>query len=67
MNEPIPDADEADIAEQARPVDDGIDEPDAVPDEHGETREADAGVLLDQQLVVCGHDDDHPPAVPRRR
>lgn len=39
MIEPIPHADEADIAEQARAVDDGIDEcDDAVPDELARTR-----------------------------
>jgi hypothetical protein len=62
MIKPIPHADEADIAEQARPVDDGIDECDAVPDELGENRDADAGDLVDQKLSVSGQDDDHPPA-----
>lgn len=66
MNEPFPHAGEADIAEQARLVDDGIDdEYDPVPDELGENRDADAGDLLDQQLSVSGHDDDHTLAVGR--
>ena len=38
MIEPLPPADEADIAEQARPVDAGIDECEVVPDELGENR-----------------------------
>jgi hypothetical protein len=60
--EPIPPADEADMAGQARLVDDGIDECDVVPDELGENRDADAGDMLDQQRSVSGDDDDHPPA-----
>ena len=65
MIEPIPPADEADIAEQARPVDAGIDECDVGPDELGENRDADAGDVLDQQRSVSGDDDDHPPAAGR--
>lgn len=66
MIEPIPPADEADIAEQARFVDDGIDdECDPAPVELGENRDADAGDVLDQQLSVSGDDDDHPPAAGR--
>jgi hypothetical protein len=61
LNEPIPHADEADLAGQARMVDDGIDECDAVPDELGENRDADAGDLPDRQRPVSGQDNDHPP------
>ncbi len=48
MIDPLPPADEADIAEQARPVDAGIDECDVVPDELVENRDADAGDVLDR-------------------
>jgi hypothetical protein len=65
MIEPIPHADEADIAEQTRPVDDGIDECDTVPDQLGENQDADAADLLDQKLSVSGQDDDDPPAAGR--
>jgi hypothetical protein len=65
MIEPVPHADDADIAEQARTVDDGIDECDALPDVLVESRDADAGDLLDQKLSVSGQDDDHPPAAGR--
>lgn len=65
MIKPIPHADEADIAEQTRPVDDGIDECDTVPDQLGENQDADAADLLDQKLSVSGQDDDDPPAAGR--
>ena len=52
MIKPIPHADEADIAEETRPVDDGIDECDTVPDQLGENQDADAADLLDQKLSV---------------
>jgi hypothetical protein len=55
--EPIPHADEADIAKQARAVDDGIDERDTVPDELDENQDADAGDLLEEQLPVSAQDD----------
>jgi hypothetical protein len=61
----IPHGDEADIAEQARPIDDGIDECDAAPDLLGENRDADATDVLDQKLAVFGQDDDRPPAAGR--
>ena len=67
---PIPPADKADIAEQARLVDAGIDELcDVVPDELGETRDADAGDALDQQRAVPATMTitRRLPAVPRRR
>lgn len=63
--EPIPRADEADIAEQARPVDDGIEECDALPDSLGDSWDADATDVFDQKLSVSGQDDDHPPATDR--
>ncbi len=65
MIEPIPHADEADIAEQTRPVDDGIEEYDASPDALGDGWDADATDLFDQKLSVSGHDDDHPSAADR--
>ena len=48
MIEPIPHAGEADIAEQARPLDDGIDEYDALPELLCDNQDADATDLLDQ-------------------
>jgi hypothetical protein len=65
MIEPIPDADEADVAEQTRPVDDDVDGWDAVPDELGDDHNADAGDALDQRLAIAADDDDHPPASAR--
>ena len=61
MIESIPHADEADIAEQARPVGDGIEECDTLPDALGDNRDADVADLIDQKLSVSGQDDDHPP------
>ncbi len=58
--EPIPDADEADVAEQARPVDDDIEECDALPDALGDNWNADASDLFYQKLSVSVQDDDHP-------
>jgi hypothetical protein len=60
--EPIPDADAADVAEQARPVDDDIEQCDALPDLLGDNRDADTADLFDQKLSVSGQDDDHPTA-----
>jgi hypothetical protein len=65
MIEPMPHADEADIAEQARPGENAIDEYDAIPDKPGENQDGDVGGLLDQKLLVFGHDEDHPPAAGR--
>ena len=61
MIEPIPNADKADIAEQARSVDDD-EQCDALPDLLGDNRDADIAEIFDQKLYVSGHDDDHPPA-----
>ncbi len=61
MIESIPHADEADIAEQARPVDDDLEECNGLPGALGDNREADVADLFDQKLSVSGHDDDHPP------
>lgn len=62
MIEQFPHADVADIAEQARPVDDASDECDAVPYVLDDNRDVDTGDLLDQQVPVPGRDDDYPPA-----
>jgi hypothetical protein len=63
--EPIPDADEADIAGQALPIDDGIEEGDALPDALDDNPDADATDLFDQKLSAPGQDDDHPSAADR--
>jgi len=49
-------------AEQARPVDDDIEQCDALPDLLGDNRDADTADLFDQKLSVSGQDDDHPTA-----
>jgi hypothetical protein len=61
--EPIPRADDADIAEQARRVDDDIEEGDASPEPLGHNWDADIADLLDQRLSVSCRDDDDPLAV----
>jgi hypothetical protein len=60
--EPIPHADEADVAEQARPVEYHIEQCDALPDLLGDNRDAETADHLDQRLPVSSHHDDHPPA-----
>ena len=60
--EPIPHADEAEIAEQARPVDDGIEECRPLPKCLGENPDADAADAFES---VWGQNDDHPPAAGR--
>lgn len=59
MIEPIPHAEEADIAEQARSVDDD-EQRDALPDLLGDNWDTDIADPSDQKLSVSGHDDDHP-------
>ena len=61
MIDPIPRADDADTAEQARSVDDGIDESSVLLGEFGDNVEADAGDVLEQQLAVSGDEDERPP------
>ena len=65
MIEPIPNADEADTAEQARPADGGIEEHRPLPDVLGNNPDADAADIFEQQLSVSSQDDDHPPAADR--
>ena len=62
MIEPIPHADEADVAEQARPVGYHIEQCDALPDLLGDNRDAETADHFDQRLRVPSHPDDHPPA-----
>jgi hypothetical protein len=61
--EPIPHADDTDVAEQARPVDDDIEEGDASPEPLGHNWNAGVADLLDQRLSVSCRDDDDPLAV----
>ncbi|MCV7035719.1 hypothetical protein [Mycobacterium heckeshornense] len=62
MTDPIPHADEVDIAEQSRTIDDCNDEHTAAPNELGESQDADVGDLHDQQLPGPSQDDDDRPA-----
>jgi hypothetical protein len=57
MTEPIPHADEADIAEQARSVDDGIDQYDSLSGEYGDGQQEDADGGLEGQLAASDFDD----------
>ncbi len=59
MIEPILHAVKADVAEQARSVDDD-EQRDASPDLLGDNWDTDIADLFDQKLSVSGHDDDHP-------
>jgi hypothetical protein len=60
--EPIPHADEADIAEQARRVDDDIERWTRHSDLLDDNRDADVADLFDHKLSVPRNVDDHPAA-----
>ena len=60
MIDPIPHADDGDVAEQARSVDDDIDESEGVTGELRENWNADAGDLLEQQVAVPGDGEEQP-------
>lgn len=53
-SEPIPQADDADLAEQARPVDDDVDESDSLADDYGDAGESDTGTMDDQRPMGYG-------------
>ena len=59
MMEPIPRAVKAEVAEQARSVDDD-EQRDALPDLLGDNWDTEMADPSDQKLSVSGHDDDHP-------
>jgi hypothetical protein len=63
MIDPIPHADDGDVAEQARSVDDDIDESEGVTGELRENWNADAGDLLEQQVAVPRDGEEHPQGV----
>ncbi|MCW2512851.1 MAG: hypothetical protein JWR11_1893 [Mycobacterium sp.] len=68
MTEPIPHADEADLAEQARPAYDDLADIDSPPDEEGGAyevdrdgdSEADVGDVVEQRQPVWIADDERP-------
>ncbi|MBI3217690.1 MAG: hypothetical protein HYZ38_28105 [Mycobacterium sp.] len=58
MTEPIPSADEADLAEQSRSVDDDVDENDSLTADYDSPAEADIGDVLEQRLAVSDGEDE---------
>jgi hypothetical protein len=60
MIDPIPHADDGDVAEQARSVYDDVDESEGLTGELRENSNADAGDLLEQQVAVPGDGEEQP-------
>ena len=52
MTEPIPQADEADVAEQTQSVDDDAEEYETAPEPFGDTQDADVADWFDQRSWV---------------
>jgi len=57
MTEPIPQADEADVADQTQSVDDDAEEYDTGPELFGDTQDADVADWFDQRSSVECRDD----------
>jgi hypothetical protein len=59
MTEPVPEASDADLAEQSVPVDDAAEDVDVPADDLSMSAEADPADLLEQHQSVPSPDDDY--------
>lgn len=66
MIKPTPQAEEVDLAEQARPVEDDIEERETLPEPRGDARDADVSDSMDQKLSGPVHGKGGPTALTDR-